>query len=1472
MSGRHAVRAALVALALALLFTAQAGTADAAQVTLQPSPAEARTFATTNGGWSSAVDYNGLVCIPGVTCPTANPTYQTTGGAGGAGDGFLRDSFGTLLGVLSTTTINWTSPSFVAPANVDSASLSVDVRPQIASLLAIGSVRLRMRVIDVADGTRSTTVADVPLTAASASFTPVSANVPAGALVTGRSYRVELGVALTTSVSAVTSGNVDLDNVVLRITDLEPPSGLTGSFQTTGAPRVDGSVDPLGQDTSVTVEYGTTVAYGNSTSPVLVRGTGAQAFSIPLGSLTPGTRYHYRLVAQNADGTTTTSDQSFIAPSPPANTPPVVSGPGNSRDRTVTFTRPGDVVRATVEVLDGSRSVVATYDDADADGVVTITLPDADGTYGVRVVRENAESQTSTSAEVPAVLDRIAPSTGAVDLRVTPALSNDPQRTVTFTPPGDAISATAQVLDRSGRAVGPAVAAVGGTATVQLSAGEGDYTVRLTLNDAAGNAATVDSGTVTLDTTGPSGGGAPLVTGDGNRRDRSVRFERDPSTTTATIEVLDRDGRVVATSGVAFGDSGTVTLPDADGDYTVRVRQSDGAGNSALSAGTPVVLDRVGPSAGSAPTVTGAGNSRDREVSFTRDPSTVTATIEVLDGVGSVVATVPVPTGTSATVTLPDADGTYSVRVRQTDAATNSATSPTADAVLDRVAPSTAGVDLRVAPALSNDTQRSVTLTPPGDATSATAQVLDRSGNPVGPAVGALGGTATVALSAGDGDYTVRITLRDAAGNTATVDSATVTLDTAAPSGGPAPGVTGDGNRRDREVRFDRDPTTTTATIEVLDSDGRIVASTSVPSGDSGTVTLPDADGDYTIRVRQSDGAGNSGTSGSTPVTLDRVGPDAGPAPTVTGQGNRLAREVRFTRDPSTVSATIEVLDGNGIVVATTAVPTGAAGTVTLPDGDGTYRIRVRQVDAATNSATSPEAETTLDRVAPDPGPAPTVDGDLSRRDRTVSFTRDPTTVSAVVEILRGGVVVQSVPVVSGSSQAIQLPVGDGTYDVRVRQTDEAGNSAASPTTEVSLDQAGPAASDPPTVTGAGNSRVRAVAFTRPGDAVTAVIELLDAEGTVIDTIPVSSGSSGVVRLPDAARDGRYGVQVTLTDALGNSATTPITAFALDTSPPDAGPAPTVTGPPDALSVSFTRAPDAATAVIEVLDGSGNVIATVPVAAGASSATVDLPDAPGGYGIRVVQTDAAGNSATTPVTAVVRNAPEDRRPTDDRRPGDGRTGGDGRPGGDGGRGGNGDGALPLTDPGRYGTLLQQCFGGDVVLTDVTAQGARVSVKGLSRYAPGSTVTIVDLAGRRAGSTRIGATGRFAVVVRAPSSARARLAVGYRAVVGTRRSPVVRLRRANVLTGVAVRGATIQIRGRVDVARLGSLRRIRVFGGAGATACKRSRQLQIVGRVAVDRRTGRYSLRARAPSGSGRLVVRTQAFGSKLASRSSFAVK
>ncbi len=328
-----------------------------------------------------------------------------------------------------------------------------------------------------------------------------------------------------------------------------------------------------------------------------------------------------------------------------------MTGAGNSRNRTVTYDRPGDVADATVEVLDATGSTVLdSYNDADRDGSVAIVLPDADATYQVRVVRENASRVSSVSATVPAVLDRIAPSTAGVDLRVTPAVSSDTQRNVAFVVPRDVVAASAQVIDSGGRDVGAPVAALGGSAVVQLGSAEGDYRVRLTLTDAAGNAATVLSDPVTLDQTAPSGGGAPTVTGAGNSRDRTVRFDRDLTTLTATIEALDRTGTVVATSTVLIGDTGTIRLPDADGAYTIRVRQADLAGNPGTSAGTPVTLDRAAPSAGPAPTVTGASTSRDRDVSFQRDPETTSAVIELLDAGNAVIDTVAVPSGSSGQI------------------------------------------------------------------------------------------------------------------------------------------------------------------------------------------------------------------------------------------------------------------------------------------------------------------------------------------------------------------------------------------------------------------------------------------------------------------------------------------------------------------------------------------------------------------------------------------------------------------------------------------------------------------------------------------------------------------------------------------------------------------------------------------------------------------------------------------------------
>ena len=75
---------------------------------------------------------------------------------------------------------------------------------------------------------------------------------------------------------------------------------------------LNGSVNPKGKDTQYFFQYGLNKLYGAQT-PATAGGAanGGSAVSVPVGALAPATRYHYRLVAVNADGTTLGGDRTF---------------------------------------------------------------------------------------------------------------------------------------------------------------------------------------------------------------------------------------------------------------------------------------------------------------------------------------------------------------------------------------------------------------------------------------------------------------------------------------------------------------------------------------------------------------------------------------------------------------------------------------------------------------------------------------------------------------------------------------------------------------------------------------------------------------------------------------------------------------------------------------------------------------------------------------------------------------------------------------------------------------------------------------------------------------------------------------------------------------------------------------------------------------------------------------------------------
>ncbi|MBL9146725.1 MAG: choice-of-anchor D domain-containing protein [Verrucomicrobiaceae bacterium] len=75
---------------------------------------------------------------------------------------------------------------------------------------------------------------------------------------------------------------------------------------------LNGTVNPNGVITSAWFEYGTTTSYGQTTtSQPQGYGTSASPVSAAITGLTPGTLYHYRLVAQNGETTAYGSDITF---------------------------------------------------------------------------------------------------------------------------------------------------------------------------------------------------------------------------------------------------------------------------------------------------------------------------------------------------------------------------------------------------------------------------------------------------------------------------------------------------------------------------------------------------------------------------------------------------------------------------------------------------------------------------------------------------------------------------------------------------------------------------------------------------------------------------------------------------------------------------------------------------------------------------------------------------------------------------------------------------------------------------------------------------------------------------------------------------------------------------------------------------------------------------------------------------------
>lgn len=147
---------------------------------------------------------------------------------------------------------------------------------------------------------------------------------------------------------------------------------------------LNGSVNPEGAATSYKFDYGTTSAYGSSTTAGDAgSGTAAVSESANLTGLSPGTTYHYRIEATNSAGTAYGSDQTFTTTSPVVQQPPAVT-----TDAATAISASGAVVNGSVNPEGAATSYQFDYGTSTAYGSNT---PAASAGSGSSAVSESAQ-------------------------------------------------------------------------------------------------------------------------------------------------------------------------------------------------------------------------------------------------------------------------------------------------------------------------------------------------------------------------------------------------------------------------------------------------------------------------------------------------------------------------------------------------------------------------------------------------------------------------------------------------------------------------------------------------------------------------------------------------------------------------------------------------------------------------------------------------------------------------------------------------------------------------------------------------------------------------------------------------------------------------------------------------------------------------------------------------------------------------
>ncbi|WP_421577752.1 beta strand repeat-containing protein [Shinella sp. M31] len=464
---------------------------------------------------------------------------------------------------------------------------------------------------------------------------------------------------------------------------------------------------------------------------------------------------------------------------------------------------------------------------------------------------------------------------------------------------------------------------------------DGHYTVKVFQTDTAGNVSLAGTVSFTYDLT--IGSPEPYLAND------TGSASNDFVTNDATLSIAGvEDGATL--SYVIDGGPATATYdPTAlsDGEHTIKMKQTDAAGNVSFFYGTiTFTLDRSKPATPTLALTSDTGKSA-------TDKITSNGALTITDKEAGATLSYIVDGATASTTYDPSAlaNGTHTVKVLQTDAAGNVSSAGSLTFTLDR---SIATPVLT----LTADTGKSTTdkITSNG--------ALTISGKEAGATLSYIvdGGAASTTYNPGalaNGTHTVQFIQTDTAGNVST-NSITFTLDKSVAT--PTLALTADTGKSAT------DKITSNGALTISGKEAGATLSYIVDGGTTSSTYNPStlANGTHTVKVFQTDVAGNVSSAGSLTFTLDRAKP-ATPTLVLAADTGKSATD-RITSNGAltiagkeTGTALSYIVDGG--TASSTYNPSALA--------NGTHTVKVVQTDVAGNVSSASSLTFTLDKVAP---------------------------------------------------------------------------------------------------------------------------------------------------------------------------------------------------------------------------------------------------------------------------------------------------------------------------------------------------------------------------------------------------------------------------------------------------------------------------------------------------------------------------